>query len=234
MSEPETIQTQAPEQGSDIQHEVCGFTGVSASRAVSELEEKAQQPRKKEVAQATLSVIGDVSVAASDASSALGEAPRETKWKPVLLCTALVYMGSLGFAWLLARSALWARVLFIPLFPVLCTGAAFWWRQKWKFRAKDWQYKLKIWQDALDSVSHETVNTVNAVRAQLIGFRLANPKVSFPEHLDIIQEETLRVDTIIQKAQDPVKWHLSKKKKKPKEEQTASQVGEDTRSRIAL
>jgi hypothetical protein len=75
---------------------------------------------------------------------------------------------------------------------------------------------------------------VNAVRAQLIGFRLANPKVSFPEHLDIIQEETLRVDTIIQKAQDPVKWHLSKKKKKPKEEGTPSQVGEDTRSRIAL
>lgn len=40
--------------------------------------------------------------------------------------------------------------------------------------------------------------------------------------------------SIIQKAQDPVNWRLSKKKKKAEDEETPSQAGEDTRSRIAL
>jgi hypothetical protein len=112
-------------------------------------------------------------------------------------------------------------------------AVAFWRRPTWKFRAKDWKFRLRIWEDALDCVGHEPVNTVNAIRAQLIGFRLANPQVNYPEHLDIIDEETRRIDSVIQKAQNPVNWK-GRKKKKAEKSTTPSEVGEDTRSRIAL
>jgi hypothetical protein len=68
----------------------------------------------------------------------------------------------------------------------------------------------------------------------LVGFRLANPHFSFPEHRDSIQAEILRIDMIVQKAQDPVQWRLSKKQKKVKTEETPSPGGNDTRRRIAL
>jgi hypothetical protein len=102
----------------------------------------------------------------------------------------------------------------------------------WKFRAKNAKAKLKIWEDALESVGHEAINTVNAIRAQLVGFRIANPQVNYPEHLDIIEEETRRIDGVVQRSQDPINWK-GRKKKKP-QTATPTEVGEDTRSRIAL
>ena len=182
-----------------------------------------------------MSAIGDVGVAAQETLGAVAEAPKDVRWRPIILLTALVYVASLGVAWLAADAPVWVRVALIPLFPVLAAGAAIWRRQVWKFRAKDWKFKLKMWEDALDSVSHEAVNTVNAIRAQLIGFRLANPKVNFPEHLDIIEEETRRIDGVVQRTQDPVAWKASKNKKKQEQPQaTPTDVGEDPRSRIAL
>jgi hypothetical protein len=53
------------------------------------------------------------------------------------------------------------------------------------------------------------------------------------EHLDVIEEGARRIDGVIQKAQDPVAWWQNKKKKKAAASEP-TQVGEDTRSRIAL
>jgi hypothetical protein len=233
VSEAESAKVAAAETESEIQHEVCGFTGTSASRAAAQISAEAQIEPKREVAQRTMSTIGDVSVAASEALNQAEAAPQELRPRPLVLFALLLYVASVGIAWLLAGTSLWVRVVLTPLFPVACAAIAFWRRQTWKFRAKDWRFKLKIWEDALDSVSHEAVNTVNAIRAQLIGFRLANPQVSFPEHLDIINEETRRIDSIVQKAQDPVNWK-GRKKKKAEKSASPTEVGEDTRSRIAL
>ena len=188
--------------------------------------------KKHEPAQVTLSTIGDVSVATADALAALDQPSPEKRWKAILAFVAVLYVLSAGLAWLLVDARAWVRMLLVPLFPVLAATAAFWWRQRWKFHAKEWQFKLKIWEDALDSLGHEAVNAVNAVRANLIGFRLANPGVSYPEHLDIIEEEAARIYSVVQKSRDPVAWKGKKKKKG--DSQTPTQVGEDTRSRIAL
>jgi hypothetical protein len=186
------------------------------------------------VTQVTLSAIGDVSVAASESLNQVSEAPKEIIWKPIIMFVLVVYGSSVALAWpLVEASSFWVRALLIPVFPVLCAATAFWWRQKWKFRAKDWKFKLKLWQEALDSVGYEAINSVNAIRANLIGFRLANPQVPMAEHLDVIEEGARRIDGVIQKAQDPVAWWQNKKKKKAAASEP-TQVGEDTRSRIAL
>lgn len=189
--------------------------------------------KKPEPAQVTLSTIGDVSLATEDALVSLELPSREKRWKAILAFFAVLYISSAGLAWLLVGARAWVRMVLVPLFPVLAATAAFWWRQRWKFHAKEWQFKLKIWEDALDSLGHEAINAVNAIRANLIGFRLANPGVNYPEHLDIIEEEAARIENVVQKSCDPVAWK-GKKKKKKDDSQTPTQVGEDTRSRIAL
>lgn len=189
-------------------------------------------PKERPVAQATSATLADVP-AASEAISPAEKAPKATLWKPILVFFLFVYASSVAVAGLLGNAPSWVRLLLLPLFPVLCATTAFWWRQKWKFRAKDCKFKLKIWEDALDAVGHEAVNAVNAIRANLIGFRLANPQVNYPEHLEIIEEGASRIDSVVQKAQNPVAWKGTKKKKK-KEETTPTQIGEDTRSRISL
>jgi hypothetical protein len=229
----EATKLETPESSAEIQHEVCGFTGTSASRAVAQVSAEAQAEPKREIAQVTLSTIGDVSVAANEALTAVAAAPERTVWRPIILFGLLLYAATAGLAWLLAETSVWIRVVVVPLVPVLAAAAAFWRRQVWKFRGKNAKARFKIWEDALDSVSHEAVNTVNAIRAQLIGFRLENPQMKAPEHLEIIDEETRRIDSIVRKAQDPIAWKASKKKKAEKSA-TPGEVGEDTRSRIAL
>lgn len=236
MSDVKMIKPDSAETSSEIQHEVCGWTGTSAARAYAEVSSAAQantEP-KGQVAQATLSAIGDVSVAASEALSRM-EAPQEMLWKPILIFAMAVYGFSVALAWPVAEfSSPWVRAVLIPAFPVLCAAAAFWWRQKWKCRAKKWQFHLKVWQETLDSVGYEAINSVNAIRANLIGFRLANPEVPMAEHLDVIEQGARRIDRVIQKAQDPVAWWVEKKNKKKAADTEPTTVGEDTRSRIAL
>jgi len=207
---------------------------VEATRTQGIAETSSTAQPKREVTQVTLSAIGDVSVAASESLNRISEAPKETIWKPIIIFVLAAYGFSVALAWPLAGvSPLWVRALLIPVFPVLCAATAFWWRQKWKFRAKDWKFKLKMWQEALDSVGYEAINSVNAIRANLIGFRLANPQVPMAEHLDVIEDGAHRIDRVIQKAQDPVAWWQNKKKKKTTAAEP-TQVGENTRSRIAL
>lgn len=186
---------------------------------------------KPEPANVTFSAIGDVSVAASEAMGQLAELPKQTVWKSIVLFFCAVYAASVAYAWLLPGSSRWFSILVVPLFPVVCASAAFWRRQRWKFRAKEWKVKLKIWQDALESLGFESANAVNAIRANLIGFRLANPEASMPEHLDEIQLGTHRIAAALERAQDPVAWKGQKKKAV----KAATGIGvEDTRARINL
>lgn len=187
---------------------------------------------QRESAQVTLSTIGDLSLAASEAVGRVRDAPRQTLWKPVLLFFFVVCAASVGFAWLMAGGSPWARIVLAPLLPVICASVAFWWRQRWKFHAQDWQVKLRVWQDALDGVGHEAANAVNAARANLVGFRVANPQVSMPEHLDEVEVALRRVDAVVQKARDPVAWKGARKKKT--QQPAASDLGEDARSRVSL
>lgn len=194
----------------------------------------ASKEGKREVAQQTLSAIGDVSLAVSEGVAQVDAVPQRIRWRPILVFSLAVYASSVGLVWLLEKSPPWLLMLVAPLWPALCATVAFGWRQTWKFRAKDSRLKLKVWEDALDSVGYEVVNAANAMRANLIGFRLANPQVNYPQHLDVIEEGIVRIGAIVEKAQDPVAWHAEKKKKKKTEGATPGSVAEDTRSRIAL
>lgn len=236
MGEGEVIKAKE-EASEEVQHEVCGWTGTSAVRAYSEVAAAAEAPTgpRRDVAQVTLSTLGDVSVAASDALTAVAPVPKHTRWIPILLVGAATYGVSVGFAWWVLQS-LSPRASFavIPLVPVLIAMAAFWRRQRWKFRAREWQSKLKMWEEALDSLGYEAINAVNAIRANLIGFRLSNPNVLAPEHLEVIEQATRRIERAVRKSEDPVAWWVAKKTKKTATGEDPAQVGEETRSRIAL
>lgn len=236
MGEVETLKAKA-EPAEDVQHEVCGWTGTSAVRAYAEVATTAEAPtaKQRDVAQVTLSTLGDVSMAASDAISAMGPVSKHTRWVPIILVGVASYSASVAVAWWLSGMLprhLWAAL--IPLFPVLLVLVVFWRRQRWKFRAREWQSKFKMWEEALDSLGYEAINAVNAIRANLIGFRLSNPIVQAPEHLEVIEEATRRIERAVRKSEDPVAWWLAKKTKKAAGSEDPTQVGEDARSRIAL
>jgi hypothetical protein len=87
-----------------------------------------------------------------------------------------------------------------PLFPVLIATTAFWWRQRWKFRARGERFKSKEWQNALGSLCHEATSAANAIRANLAGFRLGNPQASQSELLGAMERATARIDKAVQRA----------------------------------
>ncbi len=235
MGDVETLTTGEPASG-EVQHEVCGWTGTSAVRAYAEVTAAAEAPaaQRQDVAQVTLSTLGDVSVAASDALTAISVASKRTRWISILFVAAVSYTASVALTWkIVGTFSPEIAVVVIPLFPVSLVAVVFWWRQRWKFRARQWQSKFKMWEEALDSLGYEAINAVNAIRANLIGFRLNNPTVMTPEHLDVIEEATRRIERAVQKADDPVAWWVAKKIKKAASEDP-THVGEETRSRIAL
>jgi hypothetical protein len=155
---------------------------------------------KREIPQATLSTLGDISVAASDSIGRAAAPPSSTRWLPILGFFLLVYFATCLVSLFSFKREPWVRAFLTPLFPVLIATAAFCWRQVWKFRAKDESFKLKEWQKALGSLSHEATSAANAIRANLAGFRLANPEASQPELLNAIERATTRVDRAVQKA----------------------------------
>jgi hypothetical protein len=185
---------------------------------------------KREPGQVTLSTIGEVSVAAGEAMSRVSETPQATRWLPIFGFFLVAYLASCWLTVCFFKSDPWVRAFLIPLFPVLIATAAFWWRQRWKFRAKDREFKLKVWQDALVSLSHEGANAVNAIRANLMAFQLANSQLSNPEHLDEIESATKRIEAAVRQSQDPVSW----KGKKKADGKQPPEPGEVARSHIAL
>ena len=130
----------------------------------------AHRESKREESQVTLSAIGDVSVAATEAVGRVAAAPRKTRWLPIFGFLLLVYIAGSLVAIYTHQSAPWVQAFVAPLLLVLIAALAFWRRQVWKFRARDWRFKEKVQQDALNSLAHETANGLNAIRANLAGF----------------------------------------------------------------
>jgi len=160
----------------------------------------AQRQSKREASQVTLSAIADVSVAATDAVGGVAAAPRKTRWLPVAAFLLLVYIAGSMAAIYTYKSAPWVQVFVAPLLPVLIAALAFWRRQVWKFRAGDWRFKEKVQQDALNSLAHETANGLNAIRANLAGFKETNSLPNAAEHLKQVERSLERIDTAVERA----------------------------------
>jgi uncharacterized membrane protein len=182
---------------------------------------------RKEPTQVTLSVIGDVSVAASEAMG-ISEAPKAMTWRTSALFFILAYALSVGVGWLVLGEIPLSAIAIVALGPVILATVAFWRCRLWRFRAKTWKRQLEIMEEALFSLRYEAANAANAIRANLIGFRLANPQVLMPEHLDVIQMETERIDLVVQKSQDPMSWKGRKRESRPAFD------AQEARSRINL
>jgi hypothetical protein len=182
---------------------------------------------RKEPTQVTLSVIGDVSVAASEAMG-ISEAPKAVTWRTSALFFILTYALSVGVGWLVRGETPLSAIAIVALGPVILATVVFWRCRLWRFRAKTWKRQLEIMEEALFSLRYEAANAANAIRANLIGFRLANPQVLMPEHLDVIQMETERIDLVVQKSQDPMSWKGRKRESRPAFD------AQEARSRINL
>ena len=161
-----------------------------------------QSPPKREISQATLSTLGDLSVAATDSTDRAAAAPGATRWFPILGFFLFVYVATCLATLFSFKRDPWVRAFMTPLFPALVATAAFWWRQMWKFRARGERFKSKVWQNALGSLSHEATSAANAIRANLSGFRLAHPQASQSELLSAIERATVRIDKALQKSND--------------------------------
>jgi hypothetical protein len=157
---------------------------------------------KREISQVTLSTLGDLSLAATDSIGRATAAPRGPRWFPIIGFFLCVYVASCLVALYSFQRDLWVRTFFTPLFPVLVATAAFWWRQRWKFQARDERFESKVWQNALGSLSHEATSAANAIRANLAGFHLANPQASESQLLGAIELATARIDKAVQKSND--------------------------------
>jgi len=167
---------------------------------------------KRETVQMTLSAIGDVGVASSEAISGIGEASRVKIWRPTVIFFLAVYVTSVVVVALTFRASPWIRLLVTPLFAVFCATAVFWRRQVWKARAEELRFKLKVWQEALNGLGHEAINVANAIRANLMSFRALNLAARGMEHLEVIEEGTHRIERAVRKAEDPIQWKGFKKR----------------------
>ncbi|RMG56098.1 MAG: hypothetical protein D6723_01120 [Acidobacteria bacterium] len=233
MSEVKATPSSKAETSSAAQHEVCGWTGTSATMAYAEISSTARDNYER--ARQESSPNGKASITPTEALGRFSKVPQRTVWRPILLFFLFVYGVSGVLAWsLVGEVLLWPQILSTLAFPVVCATLAFWWRQRWKFRAKTYKFELKVWREALETIGYETANAVNAIRANVIGFRLANPNVAMAEHLDIIEDGTRRIARVLQRGQDPVGWWIAKKEKRSSTREEPAQVGEDARSRIAL
>jgi hypothetical protein len=160
---------------------------------------------KRATGQVTLSTIGDVSVAAAEKVGRVAASRRVRKrWIILFFLVLYAVTGWLGVHFL--RAAPWVRVFIVPLLPVLVATFAFGWRQKTNARAQNVRFRLKIWQDALEGLGHASANGITAIRANLVSFRVANPRVSGGIHLDEIEGATRRIEDVIQQSLDPIAW----------------------------
>ncbi len=155
---------------------------------------------ERELGQATLSTISEVSVAAEETLNRRRAPARAFGWLAVPGFFLLVYVASSLVAIYALKSAPWARVFLAPLLPVFLATLAFAWSRRWKSRARNLGADLEAWRNAAGSLAHETANGVNALRANLIAIRLANPRVEGPEHLEEIEQACARLDAAVEKS----------------------------------
>ena len=166
--------------------------------------------REQETVQTTLSAIGDLGVAGSDmfARSTAGRAPRSVV--TVIVFFLFVYVLCVTVVQMTSGSSALVRLLLMPLFPALCAVLAFLSSRVWKRRATEFKSKLKVWQEALESLGHEAANAANAVQANLTGFRDANPQIQMAEHLEEIEAAAKRIAVAVRDAAVPMKMKAKK------------------------
>jgi len=152
---------------------------------------------RREEGQATLSAIGDVSMAATAAVSRGAAAPSRTRWLAVLGFFILVYLAGSMAAIYAHKSPPWTQVFVAPLVVVLIATLAFWRRQVWKFRARQARHNEKERQERLNSLAHETANCLNAIRANLPGASDANPQPSAAEHRKQVEQALERIEAAL-------------------------------------
>jgi hypothetical protein len=179
-------------------------------------------PGDRERSQRTISIIGDVSLAASDAVDAAGLAGTRASWVALFLFVAGVYAGSIAAARFVVPTLTPRQYLLVPLLPSLCAAFAFRLRQHWKLRAGNRERKIKIWQEALDSLGHEAANGVNAVRANLMAFLQVQGDPAPSEHLRQVEDATRRIESAVRSSRDPVAWHMRRRKKKEESQAVAA------------
>lgn len=172
---------------------------TESSKSVSEGNGTHRGP-KREASQVTLSAIGDVSVAVTEAVGRVAAAPGKTRWLPIFGFLLLVYIAGSLVAIYARESPPWVQAFVAPLFLVLIATLAFWRGQVWKFRAGDWRFKEKTQQEALNSFAHETANGVNAIRANLAGFEEADSLPAAAGHLKQVEQSLGRIDAALAKA----------------------------------
>lgn len=163
-----------------------------------------QTPSKREVSQVTLSTIGDLSMAATNSIDRVNDARRPTCWLPILGFLLLVYIATCFATLYSLKSDPKVRAFLTPIFPAIIATLTFWWRQRWKLRARGASLKMRAWQNAFGSLSHEATSATNAIRANLTGFLLADPQASQSEHLRAIELATARIGNALQKSSEMV------------------------------
>ena len=179
-------------------------------------------PGDRERSQRTISIIGDVSLAASDAVDRAGTAQARASWVALFLFVAGVYAGSIAAARFVVPTLTPRQYLLVPLLPTLCAALAFRLREHWKLRAGTRERKIKIWQEALDLLGHEAANGVNAVRANLMAFLQVQGDPAPSEHLRQIDDATRRIESAVRSSRDPVAWHMRRRKKKDESQTDAA------------
>jgi hypothetical protein len=155
---------------------------------------------KRETGQATLAAISEVSIAATDAVGGIAAALPKTRWLPIAGFLCLVYVASSFVAIYTLKSERWVQAFLTPLLPTLIATLVFWRRQAWKFRSREWRFKEKTRQEALNSLAHETANGVNAVRANLAGLREATSETAAQGHRKQLDQALARIDAALARA----------------------------------
>ncbi len=150
--------------------------------------------------QATLSAIGDVSMAATAAVNGVGAARGKTRWLAILGFLLLAYIAGSMAAIYAHKSPPWAQVFVAPLAVVLLATLAFWRRQVWKFRARHANFKEREQLNRLNSLAHETANGLNAIRANLTGALPSTSEQTAPEHRKQVEQALGRIETALAKA----------------------------------
>ncbi len=159
-------------------------------------------PPAREPAQRTLSAIGDVGVAVSDALDQAPPIAARRSWAALFAFTVVVYGLTMGAGWLVGvRDTL--ALVYLPLASTLAASAAFWFYQQWKLRARQREAKLKTWQKALELVAYESANAANAIRANLLGMYSAHSEAARAAHLEEINLAARRIETVVRRAGNP-------------------------------
>ncbi len=76
---------------------------------------------------------------------------------------------------------------------------AFWRRQVWKLRARDARLQAKVQQNALNSLAHQTANSLNAIRANLAGFSDADSPPLAAAHLKQVEQALASIDAALKR-----------------------------------